>query len=113
MDKSKIDEEVGYQHDEPAVATASMEEVPLLDAGDRIKPAQVKRQRSFGNKPLPRLILIGTGSFLAMLLVVGFIKGDTNSGGTSQQQPATTNTPPQQESDLAVEIHLLSPEFQR
>ncbi|PSB48437.1 hypothetical protein C7B80_06250 [Cyanosarcina cf. burmensis CCALA 770] len=103
MDKSKIDEEVGYQHDEPAVATASMEEVPLLDAGDRIKPAQVKRQRSFGNKPLPRLILIGTGSFLAMLLVVGFIKGDTNSGGTSQQQPATTNTPPQQESDLAVE----------
>ncbi|MDZ4877786.1 MAG: hypothetical protein CLLPBCKN_007221 [Chroococcidiopsis cubana SAG 39.79] len=103
MDKSKIDEELGYQHDEQAVATASMDEVPLLDAGDRIKPAQVKRQRSFGNKPLPRLILIGTGSFLAMLVVVGFIKGDTNSGGTSQQQPATTNTPPQQESDLAAE----------
>lgn len=110
MEKERIDEEFGHQP-EPAQSTITptpVEAVALLDANDKVKPTQVKHERPFSNKPLPRAALIGVSSMVGLLLIFGFIGG---RGGSAPHSQATTDSAnPQATSPTQAEIDRLRDE---
>ena len=111
MEKERIDEEFGHQPEliQSTTTPIPVEEVALLDASDRVKPTQVKHERPFANKPLPRVVLIGVSSMVALLLIFGFIGGHSGSAPTHSQSTADSANP-QATSPTQAEINRLQAE---